>query len=124
MDRTLHFVTENDVLGAEPFISQLQLRGQAFVLPHQLHLLQSLTHRYAELAGLPRLGYVLMNLSRIDGRNQVVNLRETREDDAHQVGVVLLRGFQELDAGHARHLLVGYDGIKALRTKNSQRLFA
>ena len=121
-DLRLDLLAQDYVLGPQPLVGARQLRRQPLVLALQLHFLERVAQGHAQVVGLPGLGDVAVHLARVDGCDQVVHLGESGQDDPHQVRVLLLRGFEELDAGHVGHLLVRDDRVDARAPQHVERL--
>jgi hypothetical protein len=65
-----------------------------------------------------------VDLAGVDGGDKVSHLGIPGQDDAYEVRVLPLRGLQEFDAGHVRHLLVRDHGVDWLPAEDAERLFS
>ena len=78
----------------------------------------------AQLLAVPRLGDVAVDAPEVDGLDQHVDVGEGGDDDADGVRADRAQGLQQVQAGHARHALVGHDDRDVFRAGQLQRLLA
>ena len=69
-------------------------------------MLDGLLHHLLQVVGLPRLGDVGVDVTRVDGVDDRLHVGEAGEDHAHRRRVPLADLAHELDAAHVRHALV------------------
>ncbi len=75
-----------------------------------------------QLLAVPGLGDVAVDAAQVDRLDQHVDVGEGGEDDADGVGADVAHGLQQLEAGHARHALVGDHHRDVLVAGDLQRL--
>ena len=63
---------------------------------------------------LPRLGDVAVDVALVDGVDDGLDVGVAGEQQADGVGMCFAEAFEELDAGHLRHALVGHDDVDLL----------
>ena len=80
--------------------------------------------RLFQLLGLPRLEDVTEDLAAVDGVDRVFQLRVAGHEQTNGLGMVDADPLEQLDAVHARHLLVGKDDIDAIGGEELLRSFA
>ena len=84
-------------------------------------MLAGLADRFEDVVRLPRLLQEPEDAGAVDRRDQRGGIGEAGEDDACDVRLEFAHSFQQLDAGHLRHALVGDDHVQRGRFRDLQR---
>ena len=101
-----------------------KLLGQTAIFAHQVEPLHRLNQNPAQLFAIPRLGHIAVDAPKVDGFDQHIHVGECGHDDADGVGTHITHSPQQLQAGHARHTLVGDHHGDIVLAGQCQRILA
>ena len=91
-----------------------QLVQELLVLAFELEALAGFAQHLNQFIDPPGLEKIAVDLAAIDGFDGVFQLRKAGHEQANRLRVILTNPFQELNAAHARHFLVGEDEVDAM----------
>jgi hypothetical protein len=103
----LHLLLERGVQGRQLGVLALELRQQLLPLALQAEARQEVLDGEPQIGLVPGLGDVLVEARAVDGVHHRVEAGLPGEQDLHGARAALVDLFQQLDALHARHDLVG-----------------
>ena len=110
------------VLGLEAMVGRFEVAGELFVSPPEFIGFEGALHIHAEFFRLPGLGDVAIDVPLVDPANQGREIGVAGEHHPHDRRVAFQDRFQEFDARHRRHDLVGDHERNVFAIENLQAL--